>query len=283
MPTPLRFGVIGTGQWSNHSHIPGAKASTAVEFVGAIGRHDDVDAFLDRVDAVGFAVPPDVQPTLALRAIRAGKHVLLDKPIALELDAAETLASAARDSGVASIVFVTKRFLTPISVWIDSLLETGGWSYSRIEIIAAALAGMPNPGWRAQRGGLWDVGPHAYSLVQPVLGPARTVSATRDANGLVVATLRHDAATSVLALTIGAVEGSGGDSALFAGEHGRSEVPPLDASTGRADAAYSRAIDALVAQVGRPGHPCDLQFGAETVRVLDAAERSIASGRTIEL
>jgi predicted dehydrogenase len=283
VPEPLRFGVIGTGPWSSHSHIPGARANGRVEFTGAIGRHDDVDAFLDRVDAVGFAVPPDVQSGLALRAIRAGKHVLVDKPIALALPEADALASAALDAGVASIVFVTKRFLTPISAWLDGLTATGGWSYGRVEMISSFLAAMPHPGWRAERGGLWDLGPHAYSLVQPVLGPARTVSAVRDANGLVVVTLAHESATSVLTVTIAAEEGSGGDTALFAGAHGRSIDPPLDTETGRADAAYSRAIDALIDQVGCPGHPCDLRFGAETVRVLDAAERSIAAGRTIDL
>lgn len=283
MPASLRFGVVGTGGWSAHSHIPGARANEQVEFVGAIGRHDDFDAFLDTVDAVGFAVPPEVESRLALTAIRAGKHVLLDKPIALSVPEAGALSTAAADAGVASIVFVTKRFLTPIRTWLDGLAAEGGWSYGRVEMIGSALSSMTNPGWRAERGGLWDVGPHAYSLLRPVLGSARSVLATRDERGLVIATLSHDSATSTMAVTIGAAEGSGGDSAFFTGAHGRRSDPPLDSTTGRADGAYSRAIDALVAQVGRPGHPCDVHFGLETVRVLDAAERSIASGRTVEL
>ena len=283
MPTSLRFGVIGTGQWSSHSHIPGAKANGRVEFAGAIGRHDDVDEFLGRVDAVGFAVPPNVQSELALRAIRAGKHVLVDKPIALDVPAADALATAARDAGVASIVFYTKRFIPTISGWLDSLAASGGWSYGRVEMLGSWLASATGPSWRSERGGLWDLGPHAYSLLQPVLGPARTVTASRDANGLVVVTLGHDGGTGVITVTLGAAEGSGGDSVLFTGAGGRAVDPPLEGEAGRADAAYSRAIDALVAQLDEPGHPCDLQFGAETVRVLDAAERSIASGRTIEL
>ncbi|MCU1411726.1 MAG: oxidoreductase [Rhodoglobus sp.] len=283
MPTPLRFGVFGTGQWSNHSHIPGAKANEHVEFAGAIGRHDDFDEFLSRVDAVGFAVPPEVQSALALRAIRTGKHVLMEKPIALDVADAELLAATAREAGVASIVFYTKRFLPTVSAWLDSLTATGGWSYGRVEMISPWLASAASPGWRGERGGLWDLGPHAYSLLQPVLGPARRVSASRDANGLVVVTLGHDRGTGVITVTLGAAEGSGGDHTLFTGAHGRQQNPALDAETGRADAAYSRAIDALVAQLDEPGHPCDLQFGAETVRVLDAAERSIASGRTIDL
>jgi len=283
MPTPLRFGVFGTGQWSSLSHIPGAKANGQVEFAGAIGRHDDVDEFLGRVDAVGLAVPPDVQSELAVRAMRAGKHVLMEKPIALDVADAELLASTARDTGVASIVFYTKRFIPTVSAWLESLTATGGWSYGRVEMISSFLASATVPGWRGERGGLWDLGPHAYSLLQPVLGPARTISASRDANGLVVLTLGHERGTGVITVTLGASEGSGAEHIFFTGDHGHQQSPVLDAETGRADAAYSRAIDALVAQLDDPGHPCDLQFGAETVRVLDAAERSIASGRTIEL
>jgi predicted dehydrogenase len=279
----LRFGIVGTGQWSRHSHIPGATASTAVEFVGAIGRHDDFDAWLDSVDAVGFAVPPDVESELALRAVRAGKHVLLDKPIATDVPTAERLASAVSDAGVASIVFLTRRFIEPVAQWLDEARATGGWTFGRTEMISDALAGMPNPGWRAERGGLWDVGPHTLSVLLPVLGPARTVSATRDSRGLVVTTLAHDAATSVMTTTIGSPVGSGGDTFLFVGEPGRTAYPPLDEPSGRADRAYSRAIDALVAQVGAPGHPCDVHFGAEIVRVLDAAERSIDAGSPVDL
>src|SRR4051794_11365127 len=113
MAASLRFGVVGTGGWSQHSHIPGARSNGSIEFIGAIGRDDDLDAFLDTVDAVGFAVPPDVESRLALRAIRAGKHVLLDKPIALSVTDAEAPSTAATEAGVASVVFVTKRFQQP--------------------------------------------------------------------------------------------------------------------------------------------------------------------------
>ncbi|MBC7591332.1 MAG: Gfo/Idh/MocA family oxidoreductase [Salinibacterium sp.] len=283
MRTALRFGIVGTGSWSRHCHIPAAEAHDAVDFVGAIGRHDDFSAFLDSVDAVGFAVPPDTQAVLALRAIESGKHVLLDKPVALDVASAEIIAAAAAHERVATLVFLTRRFMPPIAAWIDDLVSTGGWSYGRIEILAAALADMPNPGWRAEQGGLWDVGPHALSLLLPVLGRVRWVSAVRDENQLVTTTLQHDAATSVMATTLSAPAHGSGDSAMFSGSGGRSELPSLSGDDGVARHAYSRAIDALVAQVGDPGHPCDAEFGAEIVRILDAAERSIASGAAVQL
>ena len=283
----LRFGIVGTGGWSNHSHIPGARSSPRVDFVGAIGRNDDFGKFLDTVDAVGFAVPPDVQAPLALQAARAGKHVLFDKPIALDLDEAQTLASTIEDAGLASIVFLTRRFVEPVARWIDDLAGTGGWSFGRAEILTAALADMPNPGWRAERGGLWDLGPHALSLLCGALGPVVSVSATRSASDLVTTSLVHESgATSVMSTSISLPPSAGGgDDLLFLGESGRSVMPEIDEDAQLPERAYARAIAALVDQVegASPGHPCDARFGAQIVRILDAAERSIDTRTHVDL
>ena len=282
----LRFGIVGTGGWSNHSHIPGARSSDRVEFVGAIGRNDDFEAFLDTVDAVGFAVPPDVQAPLALHAAQAGKHVLLDKPIALGLDQAETLARTIEDAGLASVVFLTRRFMDPVARWIDDLSAAGGWSYGRAELLSGALNDMPSPGWRGERGGLWDVGPHALSLLCGVLGPVTAVSAVRSGADLVTASLVHESgATSVMSTSIAVPRSGAGDDILFLGESGRSVAPEIRWDDTSAERAYAAAIAALVDQVegASPGHPCDARFGAEIVRVLDAAERSIDTGAYVEL
>jgi predicted dehydrogenase len=281
----LRFGIIGTGGWSRRSHIPAASASDDVEFVGAIGRHDDVGEFLHRADAVGFAVPPDVQSGLALRAIRAGKHVLLEKPIALDLDEAETLAREVEDRGLASIVFLTRRFVPEVAAWLDGLAVRDDWSFGRAEILSAALADMPAPGWRAEYGGLWDVGPHALSILWPVLGPVTAVTALTQGHDLVAALLEHESgATSTMATSLGMPRAGAGDTFLFAGPGGRSEHPVLGEDAGRASAAYGHAIAALAARVaGATGHPCDARFGAEIVRVLDGVDRSLDTGRRVEI
>ena len=93
------FGLVGTGHWARATHAPAIVATDGAELVGGVGAparggrpladahgvraYDDFDALLDDVDAVAFSVPPDVQAPLATRAARAGKHLLLDKPIAL--------------------------------------------------------------------------------------------------------------------------------------------------------------------------------------------------------
>lgn len=121
--TNLRIGVVGTGYWADVVHARGAAAHPDVDLVGVWGRdvakaeklagehggrgYDDFDALLADVDLLTFAVPPSVQADLALRAAEAGRHLLLEKPVALELDAADRLLEAADRTGISTVVFFT--------------------------------------------------------------------------------------------------------------------------------------------------------------------------------
>ena len=90
----MRFGLVGTGPWAGIAHGPGLVAADDVELTGVWGRnperadalgtrlgvpaYDAFEALLAEVDAVAFAVPPEVQAELALVAAKAGRHLLLD-------------------------------------------------------------------------------------------------------------------------------------------------------------------------------------------------------------
>ena len=94
----LRVGLVGAGPWAHKVHGPGLarhpgtdfvatwarrpEAATATAALGGATAVADFDEFLDQVDAVAFAVPPAVQGELALKAARAGKHLILEKPVA---------------------------------------------------------------------------------------------------------------------------------------------------------------------------------------------------------
>ena len=54
----------------------------------------ELDALIDGVDVVSISVPPAVQPDVAIAAARAGRHVILEKPIADSVDRAEQIARA---------------------------------------------------------------------------------------------------------------------------------------------------------------------------------------------
>ena len=62
----------------------------------ACAAFDDLDELIAAVDAVAFSVPPNVQAELALPAAEAGRALLLEKPLALSVEAAERLVDAVR-------------------------------------------------------------------------------------------------------------------------------------------------------------------------------------------
>ena len=127
---------------------------------------------------MSIALPPDVQVPLAVRAAAAGKHLLLEKPIALNVaDADRPGRRPCSDAGVASVVFFTFRFLAATSTWLAQAARTS-WPVVPARG-SARCAGSPfdaSP-WRDEHGALWDIGPHALSLLVPALGPVVSVQA----------------------------------------------------------------------------------------------------------
>lgn len=290
----VRFGLLGTGHWAATVHGPGLAAHPGVDLVAVWGRDasrvtalagelgcsatTDLDALLGDVDAVAVALPPDVQAGLATRAAAAGRHLLLDKPVALDVPAAEALASSAAAAGVASVVFFTARFDPGLAPWWDQL-RRGGWGVATyVEMGSIFGSGSPYAGsaWRRERGGLWDVGPHALATVTVGLGPVETVAAVAGpGDTVVVATGHRGGGAASLLLALDAPPAARERRATFYGERGVLHRP--DVAT-PASEAYRCALDDLLAAIGdgTRGHPCDVAFGLDVVRVLAAADGLIA-------
>jgi predicted dehydrogenase len=298
----LRFGLVGTGYWAEETHAAGLAGHPDAEFVGVWGRdpakaralaeryqirpYDDPDQLFADVDAVAFAVPPDIQATLATRAAEAGKHLLLDKPIALTAEAANLLVGAVEKSGVASVVFFTNRFRPAVEEFLRGLVETGPWDGARITMFGSIFQ-PGNPygasAWRKEKGGLWDVGPHALALAMPVLGPIEQVAAVAGPHQAAHLLLRHTGgAVSALALTLDAPPAAVAFEYVFHGPSGITELPEAD---GSAVDALRVAVTQLAAAAreDRPEHPCDVRFGRDVVNVLAAAESALWHRRVIEL
>src|SRR6266700_3557437 len=73
--------------------------------------HDDVEALLARrVDDVSVCVPSGLHADIGVRAAAAGKHVVVEKPIDITLEAADRLIAACRDHGVTMTVISQNRF-----------------------------------------------------------------------------------------------------------------------------------------------------------------------------
>jgi predicted dehydrogenase len=285
----LRFGLLGTGPWAADTHAPALAGSPDADLVAVWGRdpakaaaladrhgaraYSDVDELLADVDAVAIALPPDTQAPLAARAARAGRHLLLDKPLALDVAAADEVVAAATEAGVASVVFFTRRFRPAIRDFLGTAAAAGGWHGGRASILArvAGLREGVSP-WRAEHGGLWDVGPHALSLLLPVLGPVReVVGAAVAPHATTHVLLAHESgAVSTMALSLETPEPAQAFDVVFVGETGWATVPSGSGAVDELGLAVAEL--AAAAAEGRTDHPCDVRFARDVVAILAAAE-----------
>ncbi|GHE43786.1 Gfo/Idh/MocA family protein [Streptomyces griseoaurantiacus] len=295
----MRIGLLGTGPWARTAHAPALAAHPEVEFTGVWGRrpeaagelaalhgtraYEDVDALLADVDAVAVALPPSVQAELAARAARAGRHLLLDKPVATTAAGARALAGAVREAEVASVVFFTTRFQPATEAWIAEQSARGGWFTARAEWLGAVFTGdspyAASP-WRREKGALWDVGPHALSVLLPVLGDVTRVRAAgRGPGDTVHGVLEHaGGASSTVTLSLTAPVAAAGVGVEFRGESG---VTSLPGATGTVVEAFGRAVDTLVEAAGAPpagrGVACDAAFGLRVTEILAELEEVLGA------
>jgi len=291
----MRFGVLGTGFWAREVHARALADHPSAELVGVWGRdvakakavgaqydvagYGDLDELLSQVDAVSFSLPPDVQAPLAVRAAEAGKHLLLEKPLALDLAAADRVVAAVRDAGVASVVFFTFRFQTGTSTWLTQASRTSlvGGSVTWLGANYAPDSPFRDSAWRIEHGALWDLGPHALSLLVPTLGPVESVQATAGQGDLVHLVFTHGGGrTSTATLSQTAASLAAGVEVWVHGDAGRLVLlPPLDSAV----AAHQVAVDELTsAAVAHGTHACDVGFARDVVAVLGTAQRALASG-----
>ena len=126
-PEPVRLGVVGAGRIAQVAHLPAIMHASSVELIGVydpsaflrdgVARlyestsFPSLHAVLDdpRIEAVVIAAPDRVHASATLECLRAGKHVLVEKPIATSVADAETVVNAMRDTGLVVQVGAMKR------------------------------------------------------------------------------------------------------------------------------------------------------------------------------
>jgi predicted dehydrogenase len=126
---PLRGGVLGAGPIAQFAHLEACRkarnaelyalcdaAPDLLERVAAAHRpqvtYTDYDAMLadPAVDAVVVAIADQFHVPMALKAIAAGKHVLVEKPLGVRVEECEELAAAVRASGLILQVGTMRRY-----------------------------------------------------------------------------------------------------------------------------------------------------------------------------
>jgi len=286
----MRFAVVGTGYWARETHATALAAHPDVELAAVWGRsferatemaetfgaraYQDVDQMFDDVEAVAFAVPPDVQAELAVRAAARGCHLLMDKPLAFTSGAADRIVEAVDRAGVRSLVFFTSRFVANQADWLTDVQKQADWNSGYVRMYASIFEpGNPygQSEWRRSRGALWDIGPHALSILLLALGPVAHVIADHGLGDTVTVVLHHESgAASTMSLSLTAPVGSLGSTWQLFGEHRQTSMP--EATSTPVEAMGVGISTLLTEQSGRWQHPCDVRFGRDVVKILEAAD-----------
>lgn len=124
----IHVGIVGLGSIAEYhlrsfGKLPGvvlqAAASRNEESIarvqrqyGVVGGFRDYDRMLEdrALDAVVICTPNDLHATMAIKALQTGKHVLVEKPMAADLDKARRMGEVARENGRILMVAMTARF-----------------------------------------------------------------------------------------------------------------------------------------------------------------------------
>jgi predicted dehydrogenase len=203
----LRGAFIGFGNVAAKGHMPGWGARNDAKIVAATdsaasrreaflaacpdGRwHPTIDDLLsgEKLDFVDICAPPGSHAALIERALRAGLHVLSEKPLVTRVEDAERVAATAARAG--RVLHTVHNWLeAPVCRKISALIDEGAigavgsvrWRTLRTQpAIAASADGVAN--WRVdaeQAGGgvLFDHGWHALYCVTRWAGPPLGVAA----------------------------------------------------------------------------------------------------------
>jgi D-xylose 1-dehydrogenase (NADP+, D-xylono-1,5-lactone-forming) len=189
--TPFRWGLLSTAR-INRAIIPPLRASARHALVAVASRdpargaayareweiprvHDTYDALLDDpgIDAIYNPLPNALHAPWTIRAARAGKHVLCEKPLATTVAEVEAIAEAAAAAGVV----VTEAFMYrhhPQTLRLQALLAEG--TIGAVQLVRSAftflLTRTEDPRWEPAMGGgsLWDVGCYPVSMSRLLAG-----------------------------------------------------------------------------------------------------------------
>jgi predicted dehydrogenase len=147
---------------------------------------DDIDALLadDRIDVVSVCTPTDTHVGIALAALAEGKHVLVEKPVALEAADIERLAAAAAAAGLHCMPGLCMRFW-PAWVWLHDRVRDG--SLGAVRSAAFVRVGNP-PAWSSafyrdldrSGGALHDLHVHDVDFLHWCFGVPQAVSSSGD-------------------------------------------------------------------------------------------------------
>jgi scyllo-inositol 2-dehydrogenase (NADP+) len=181
----IRVGLAGYGLAGKVFHAPLIRACEGLELAAVLTsrdapeRVDTLDELLDRSDLAVVATPNTTHFEIAAAALKAGKHVVVDKPFTVTVEEADALIALAKERGLLLTPFHNRRwdsdFLTLRKVLPELgevMLFEAHWDRFRPQI---------KRGWREEPrpggGVLSDLGPHMIDQALVLFGMPDSVSA----------------------------------------------------------------------------------------------------------
>ena len=292
---PIGFGLIGAGAISTQ-HLEALAATAGARIAGIASASSDkaraaadrwgvpwttsIDELLarDDVDAVSIATPSGLHPAQALAALRRGKHVLVEKPIALSNADAREVRDEARRRGLVAGTVSQRRFEPVVRAVRDAVAEG---AIGRVALIVAEgfyfrpQSYYDSAAWRGtielDGGVLMNQAIHTIDLLRWIGGPVARVMGN-------VATIAHrmeaeDTATVSLRFASGAL------GAILATTCAETERPTELRLHG--DRGHIRLLGEDVAEWEVPGRErpiADARAGAEGVAAATATWGTNAIG-----
>lgn len=186
----LGFGVIGLGVWGE-THLKAYRTSPHVRLASVCDKNEalareraeayeadscttDYKEVLARDDIVAVSVvtPDFLHREIAIAAAQAGKHILIEKPMATTLEDCRDMIAAARDCGVTLMVDFHNRF-NPSFVALKQAIEAGLMGEPqmmslRLNDTIYVPTGMLS--WGGESSVLWFLGSHSVDLVRWLFG-----------------------------------------------------------------------------------------------------------------
>jgi UDP-2-acetamido-3-amino-2,3-dideoxy-glucuronate N-acetyltransferase len=175
-----RIGIIGAGYWGanlvRNCYQLGVLAAVCDADLHRLnevrGKYEGVQLYVDvdqmlelaKVDAVMIAAPAPAHATLALKAIAAGKHVFVEKPLALSVEDAQRVVEAAEAAGVTLFVGHVLLYHPAVSALIEAV-RAGKIGHAR-HLRSRRLS------WgrlRSQENVWWSFAPHDCALMLAIM------------------------------------------------------------------------------------------------------------------
>ena len=186
----LRWGMIGSSGWADHTFGPAIKRTPGHELVAVLGsnvagaasyaqRHGvdasftQLAAFLahPKLDAVWIASPPDLHRAHAVAALRAGKHVLCEKPMAVTPADCKAMVKAAQTAARELRIGFNNRAhptLQKLAKWVANG-KFGDALEARVQVYYPYPSAPPMWRQNKRRSGGWAIGDLGTHLLD-VLG-----------------------------------------------------------------------------------------------------------------